>query len=102
MAADKPMARMPRREITTGPESFSSSASSVRTGRIRPPAGEDAWAAGRSMTGHRFSKRLRRLAPAPEMASGACGPSARTAYTGDLEQDPLDAADEADLPNRRS
>src|SRR5579862_3503871 len=40
---------IPRREITTGPESFSSSASSVRTGGVRPPATEDAWPVGRSM-----------------------------------------------------
>src|SRR4051812_32837805 len=50
MASDRPMAMMPRREITTGPESFRSSASSVRMGARRPPATEEAWAAGRSMT----------------------------------------------------
>src|SRR6185312_5469413 len=49
MASDRPMAMIPRREITTGPESFRSSASSVRTGRGRPPAMEGAWAFWGSM-----------------------------------------------------
>src|SRR5579862_5824808 len=71
MASDRPIAMMPRREITTGPESFSSSASSVRTGRTRPPDREDAWAVGRSMTDHLIFKEARRLAPPSEIASQA-------------------------------
>src|SRR5215217_1051662 len=50
MVSVSPIAMIPRRDSTTGPDSFRSRARSARTRLERPAETAAAWAAGRSMT----------------------------------------------------
>src|SRR5215218_5547362 len=91
---------MPRRDSTTGPDSFESWARSARTRLERAPETEDAWAAGRSMgdnpgfqrgadTGAGRPSRQAQLAGALRAFTNSGGKGTTTSALAKLDRHPL-------------